>query len=271
MVKLTSTDSVYRFIMEKNKNKKIKIHDVYNRIFFSTFGLEGVRIYNKDNTLRDSDETTETNVNVSDKKLEDTFGKERNPSGYSDLPLYKKPVKHADGSVTEETDDKSGMYGFLNDYISKYTKSNQLTSNQVTITIPRDVNNPIISLNDITTDKNNYNSISKTGMSYTLLEKIVRDIHLQIEYMSSIGFYYNEIPVETTFLINGRYIVLSIDTIDVLSKSDQGTRVELKDAFLKFLQKLLQDDIKNILDKMQFTDLYYYIKRVQDENVFLLL
>jgi len=269
MVKLTSTDSVYRFIMEKNK--KIKIHDVYNRIFFSTFGLDGVRIYNKENTLQDRDETTDIDANVSDKKLEDTFGKERSPSGYSDLPLYKKPVKHADGSITEETDDKSGIYGFLNDYISKYTKSNQPTGDHVTITIPIDVNNPIISLNDITIEKSNYSSLSKTGMTYTILEKIIRDIHLQIEYMSSIGVYYNEIPLETTFLINGRYIILSIETIDLLNKSEQGSPTELKDAFLKFLQKLLQDDVKNVLEKIQYTELYYYIKRVQDENVFLLL
>ena len=134
------------------------------------------------------------------------------------------------------------------------------------------INNPIFTLQEIvSSDKHHHDAISKTGITYGILEKIIRDVHLQIEHLKGLGYFYNEIPLETTFLINNRYIILSIETIDVLNKTTQGAQPEIKDAFLKFLQKLLDDDIKNILDKIQYTNLYYFIKRVQDENIFFIL
>jgi len=279
MVKLTNTDKVYRFVMEKNE--KIKIRDVYNRIFFSSFGLDGVRIYNKSeqkqDTIEDKSEIVSQKIDThdADKNIEDLFGKEQKPSGYSELPLYKTSVEHNDGTVTEDVEETTGVYEFLNDYILKYSKTDEsidVKINEVAITFPRDINNPIITLQEIViSDKHHRSAISKTGITYEILEKIIRDIHLQIEHLKGLGYFYNEIPLETTFLINGRYIILSIETIDVLNKTTQGAQPEIKDAFLKFLQNLLDDDIKNILDKIQYTDLYYFIKRVQDENVFFIL
>ena len=271
MVKLTNSDKVYRFVMEKNE--KIKIRDVYNRIFFSTFGLDDIRIYSKNEELT---EQIDNEKNTLSESVSDNFEKENGPSGYNDLPLYKTIFEKDDGTIAEENEvveENSGIYGFLNDYISKYNKPQEkkdIKQDEVAITIPRDINNPIIALQDFTIpDKES--SISKNGITYEILEKITRDIYLQINYLKDNGYFYNEIPLENMFLINGRYIILSIETVDEFNKSAIEPDTQVKDAFLQFLQKLMDDDIKNILEKIQHTELYYFIKRVQDENVFLLL
>ena len=46
MVQLVNNENSYRIIMDKNTN--VKVRDVYNRIFFSAIGLDGIRIYGKD-------------------------------------------------------------------------------------------------------------------------------------------------------------------------------------------------------------------------------
>ena len=89
------------------KNKKIKIRDVYNRIFFSTFDLDGVRIYNKEEELEQQTDNKRTEITSSSGDIDtskenktdfaDVFGKEQKPSGYSELPLYK----NEDGTVSQ--------------------------------------------------------------------------------------------------------------------------------------------------------------------------
>ncbi len=290
MVKITHTNNVYRITLEKNKN--VNIRDIYNSIFFLNFQIKGVRIYSKDSELTIEEEKTDKFPSLYDNKAIDDnednddgilnfFGKERKPSGYSDLPLFKSNkednniVKDEDKDEHEDEDEeKIGMYDFLNDYISKYTsnnKSKNINENEIILTIPFDVENPIISLTDISIpDKNDYFTLSDKGITYNILENIVQDLYLQIIYLREKGYYFNEIPIESTFLINNRYIVLSIETISIIEKNED---INISNAFVKFLSKLLDidDELKQLLEKIQYTELYYFIKRVRDEHVFLLL
>ena len=282
MVKLINTKTHYRLIMEKNKN--IKVRDVYNSVFFSSFDLDGIRVYSKDNKpmKEEEEEEEDSSRDIIDEDDEDDeddnkyFFKEKQPSGYSELPLYKKSVVEQDGSIVEKSieDDKDqGMYDFLNDYISKYTSKQEevkLEDNEVYLTIPFNVENPVISMNSFSIpDHNEIIMLAKNGLTYNILEKIIQDIYLQIIYLKDKGYYYNEIPLESTFFVNGRYIVFSIETVEKISENDVS---HITQPFIKFLNKLLgNDSLDSVLEKIQYTDIYYFIKRAQNENTLLIV
>jgi len=278
MVKLTNTKNVHRFVM--NKNEKIKVRNVYNRIFFSSFGIDGVRIHDKDHNTEeaDEDENEDEDDNDNTEGIENLFGKEKTPSGYSELPLYKKYTEEVDGSVSEKQEDvkeKSGIYEFLNDYVSSYNKKKveeDEDNNQIVITIPFDIDNTIVPVQELTLDQEKvYDTISTTGLTYRVFEKMIQDIYLQITYLKERGYFYNEIPIDSVFFIKGRYIVLSIETVDFIPKEDEGNLKSISEPFLKFVQDLLQKKIQTILQDIQYTDIYYFLKRAQEESILLLV
>ena len=113
--------------------------------------------------------------------------------------------------------------------------------------------------------------IAKNGITYNVFEKIVYDVYLQIIYLQEKGYYYNEIPLESVLLINNRYIILSIETVSNFSDNDNNNELFIK-AFLMFLEKLFKDDtLESVLEKIQYTNLYYFIKRAQNENILLFI
>ena len=64
-------------------------------------------------------------------------------------------------------------------------------------------------------------------------------------------------------MINNRYIILSIETVSNFSDNDNNNKLFIK-AFLMFLEKLFKDDtLESVLEKIQYTNLYYFIKRAQ--------
>jgi hypothetical protein len=283
MVQLINTKTNYKIILKKNKS--IKVRDVYNSLFFSSFGLEKARVFSKEQNLNESNsEDTDLKSLSSDSTETDDvdnedgyFFKERTPSGYSDLPLFKKDVIQDDGTVIQEkdVDSNDGVYAFLNDYISNYTGQNKEKSigeDEIYILVPFEVENPIITLSNFSIpDKNELLMIAKNGITYNVFEKIVYDIYLQIIYLQEKGYYYNEIPLESVLLINNRYIILSIETVSNFSDNDNNNELFIK-AFLMFLEKLFKDDtLESVLEKIQYTNLYYFIKRAQNENILLFI
>jgi len=284
MVQLINTKTNYKIILKKNKS--IKVRDVYNSLFFSTFGLEKARVYSKEQNLNESNsENTDLNslssdsIETDDVDSEDGYlFKESIPSGYSDLPLFKKDVVQDDGTVIQEkvvNDNDDGIYTFLNDYIFNYIgqKNDEvIDKDDIHILVPFEVENPIITLSNFSIpDKNELLMISKNGITYNVFEKIIYDIYLQIIYLQEKGYYYTEIPLESVLLINNRYIILSIETVSKLS-DDNNNNESLIKAFLVFLEKLFKDDtLETVLEKIQYTTLYYFIKRAQNENILLFI
>ena len=282
MVQLINTKTNYKIILKKNKS--IMVRDVYNSLFFSTFGLKKARVFSKEQKLNEknsenadlnslSDTSIENNDSSDDDDDDGYFFKERNPSGYSELPLFKKDIVQDDGTVIQEKvkDDNDGIYTFLNDYISKYTQSKTnepIDEDEIYILVPFEIENPIITLNNFSIpDKNPLLMVDKNGITYNVLEKIIYDIYLQIIYLQEKGYYYNEIPIESVLLINNRYIILSMETISKFSDNDTSLSTK---AFLVFLEKLFKDDtLESVLEKIQYTTIYYFIKRAQNENILL--
>jgi len=269
MVQLINTKTHYKIILKRNKS--LKVRDVYNSLFFSTFGLKNVRVFSKE---QNSELNSSSESVVENDDIVNFSGNEQMPNGYSELPLFKKDIVQDDGTVIQEADidNNDGVYTFLNDYISKYTgdKINKsINEDDIYLLVPFEVENPIITLNNFSIpDKNELLMISKNGITYNVLEKIIYDIYLQIIYLQEKGYYYNEIPIESVVLIDNRYIILSIETVSTFSDNNES----LIKSFIVFLEKFFIDDkLENVLEKIQYTNVYYFIKRAQNENVLLFI
>lgn len=274
MVQLLTNKNSYRIIMDKNMD--VKIRDVYNSIFFSSLGLDGIRIYGKDPTPDIEDDV----VDLSDTEDEDedeetliqTFGNEQPTSGYSKLPL-----SHESDSESESDSDNDDTYNFLGDYLTKYLNGNDKTkpnANSFEIHLPFDINNPVLILQNVNflNGTNPLLILSQNGMTYINLNKIVQDIYQQIVYLSDLGFFYTSIDLSSVFFIQNRYVIFDssiISTFDDKNTQDIETR---KDAFIDFIIRLTQNDtIEQLLEKIQYTDLFYFIKRVQENSVFVMV
>ena len=283
MVQLVNNENSYRIIMDKNTN--VKVRDVYNRIFFSAIGLDGIRIYGKDPMPDIKDDVIELSESESESESEyeedivRTFGNEQPDSGYSKLPLYNNENNDSEEEKDVEKADKKdeSMYNFLGDYVIKYLNrdnDSKPTENTFEVHIPLDLENPVISLEDITLldDTNSLLVLSQNGITYKILERIVQDIYQQIVYLSDLGYFYTSIELSSVFFIQNRYAVFDST---VISKFDDKNAEDLnkrKDAFINFIIHLTQNDtIENLLEKIQHTDIFYFIKRVQENSVFVMV
>ncbi len=259
----------------------VKIRDVYNRIFFSTLGLDGIRIYGKDPIPDITDDIIELSESESESESEEqfirTFGNERPNSGYSELPLYKNSEQNASDDEPEGDGKDESMYNFLGDYVTKYlSRDDESKPNENTfeVHIPLDVNEPVFSLQNIQllNDTNSLLLISQNGITYKILDKIVQDIYQQIVYLSDLGFFYTSINESSVFLIQNRYVIFdssAISNFDDKNIQDIETR---KNAFIEFIMRLTEsDDIEKLLEKIQYTDIFYFIKRVQTDFVFVMI
>ena len=292
MVKLVTNQNSYRIIMDKNMN--VKIRDVYNRIFFSTLGLDGIRIYGKDPIPDITDDIIELSESESESESETeseseseneeqfirTFGNERPTSGYSELPLYKnsEQINSDDGEEEGDGDEEDeGMYNFLGDYVTKYlNKDDESKPNENTfeVHIPLDIKSPVISLENITilNDTNSLLLISQNGITYKILNRIVQDIYQQIIYLSDLGYFYTSIELTSVFLIQNKYVIFDSTVVSKFDDKNTQDLTERKTAFIDFIIRLTEsDNIENLLEKIQYTDIFYFIKRVQNDSVFVMI
>lgn len=271
MVQLIQHKNSYRIVL--TNKKKVSVQDVYNRVFFSTFGLEGIRIYGFeiDNKMLEIDEEHGKSKNIQDAQFTDVFGKEQPFNGYSELPLQK--------SIDSGQDkDDDGVLGFFREYISNYSNNSKktdtttrLNDNRIEISIPLDINFPVLSLNNAFSDESDsIFHLSVKNITYDALGKIIRDVYLQIIYLAEKGYYYNEIPVDSVFLIQTKNIIFSMETLVEFDENNKDHLQERNNAILKFIQNLLgtsDTTLGDILEKIQYTNLYYFIKRIKDESV----
>lgn len=284
MVQLVNNENSYRIIMDKNTN--VKVRDVYNRIFFSTIGLDGIRIYGKDPMPDIKDDVIELSESESeseedsDERIIRTFGNEQPDSGYSKLPLYNNLNDDSDSeekSVDKADKNDEGMYNFLGDYVLKYLNrddGSKPNENTFEVYIPLDIKNPVISLENITLldDTNSLLVLSLNGITYKILERIVQDLYQQIVYLSDLGYFYTSIELSSVFLIQNRYVVFDSTVISKFDDENTEDLNQRKNAFIEFIIRLTKTDtIENLLEKIQYTDIFFFLKRVQENSIFVMV
>lgn len=263
MVKINTTKNSYRITLESNKD--VNVNDVYNRVFFSAFNIEGLRIFKYDTEEEIFVDGNNNDFDAS--KIIDVFGKEKNPNGYTTLPLKKEEKKEQ---------SENDLYGMLNDYMSGYLpeykdKNNGL--NKIDVVIPLDINNPVITVDNLTLDNDELTSINNI-IDYKNLEKIIHDLYIQINYFYDKGFFFKEILPSSVLLIQEKYMIFDSRSIDKITEGDKQKKQLMNSAILDFVKKLLKykvssssiiDDLINIKD----TNLYYFLKRIEYEGVLL--
>ena len=169
------------------------------------------------------------------------------------------------------------MYNFLGDYVLKYLNrddGSKPNENTFEVHIPLDIKNPVISLENITLldDTNSLLLISQNGLTYNILNRIVQDIYQQIVYLSDLGYFYNSIKLSSVFFLQNRYVIFDSTVISKFDDENAENLNQRASAFINFIIHLTQtDSIENLLEKIQHTNIFYFIKRVQENSVFVMI
>ena len=283
---LKKTDYAYRIILPKNKN--VNIVNVYNSLFFSIFPLKGIRVYKNEQLV-----TTDISNNVvqekvildgSDDKLIDVFGNERYPNSYSVLPLANDELpsdRNINSNTTEE--DNDGLYDSMSSYLTKYlptvfSNDSDESLNDIYITVPIDNDKPVILLEDLLNNMpidEIYNINENTRVTYNLLEHILKDIYIQLQYLIHNGFVFNNLSLNNIILVQDRYVIFDSENIDILKDQNEEQLKNMNKAFLKLISELLKlnydtgSDFMDQLKQIENTEVFYFLKKVEREGVLL--
>lgn len=267
MNEIKTTKKNYRITLESTED--IDVNDVYNRIFFTEFDLKDIRIY-KHNSEELVD-LKDKNTNFDSNKIVDTFGEEKYPNGYSELPLKKEDF------VEKEENENENLYDMLTSYISKYVPKEKVSENNIKIdvVIPLIVDKPIMSLDNIVGVENDDNLININNyVDYKTLEKILHDLYIQIQYFIDKGYFFSEFPLSSIYFVQDKYIFLDMNTIGLLKNDEIENRKKLNNAILDLTKNILKFENNNVslidqLTKIKHTNLYYFLKRIEYEGLML--
>lgn len=282
---LKKTDYAYRIILSKNKN--VNILNVYNSLFFSIFPLKGIRVYKNEQLVTDvPDNIVEEKVVLGDSKdkLIDVFGNERYPNSYSVLPLANDELtNNRSNNLDVNRDDNDGVYDSMSSYLTKYlpnifSNNSDASLNNIYITIPIDNDKPVMLLENLIDNMSvdeTYNINENTRVTYILLEQIVKDIYIQLQYLVHNGFVLNNFSINNIILVQDRYVIFDSENIDIINENKTEQLKNMNKSFLRFVSDLLKvnyDTSNNFMDQLkqiENTEVFYFLKKIEREGVLL--
>ena len=282
---LKKTDYAYRIILSKNKN--VNILNVYNSLFFSIFPLKGIRVYKNEQLVTDvPDNIVEEKVVLGDNKdkLIDVFGNERYPNSYSVLPLANDELtSNKSNNLDVNSDDNDGLYDSMSSYLTKYlpnifSNNSDASLNNIYITIPIDNDKPVMLLENLIDNMSVdeiYNINENTRVTYILLEQIVKDIYIQLQYLLHNGFVLNNFSINNIILVQDRYVIFDSENIDIINENKTEQLKNMNKSFLRFVSDLLKvnyDTSNNFMDQLkqiENTEIFYFLKKIEREGVLL--
>ena len=282
---LKKTDYAYRIILSKNKN--VNILNVYNSLFFSIFPLKGIRVYKNEQLVTDvPNNIAEEKVVLGDSKdkLIDVFGNERYPNSYSVLPLANDELtNNRSNNLYVNRDDNDGLYDSMSSYLTKYlpnifSNNSDASLNNIYITIPIDNDKPVMLLENLIDNMSVdeiYNINENTRVTYILLEQIVKDIYIQLQYLVHNGFVLNNFSINNIILVQDRYVIFDSENIDIINENKTEQLKNMNKSFLRFVSDLLKvnyDTSNNFMDQLkqiENTEVFYFLKKIEREGVLL--
>lgn len=283
MVLLKKTKNNYQIVFEEKSVVDLSL--VYNSAFFSIFPLDGVRVYKNNNNVNeqinesevDSDEN-ESEENAEDKVI-NIFGKERTPNSYSELPLETNNEQSEDIEDNENTQEEGNLYDTLSGYLTKYLSNSYSKENNfegvMKITFPQQDQENVFLLKDILHNNDHeplFSIHENTNVTYSELEKIMRYFYIQIKYLFNVGYFYKDIPLESIFVVQDKFVIFDDKNIDIIEKNDNYLKI-MNIAFLKLIANLLDipftenEDFISKLKNIENTQLYYFLKRIEREGI----
>ena len=283
------------YIVYLQTNPNIDMTKVYNQSFFSIFPLKGLRVF-KDNVYQDNvqDETPETpsreivesisEDNDESDKIIETFGPETAPNSYTELSLQTNTDENnieldEKNNISDDGDDDEPFYSNLSGYLTKYLpnvfsreKDNNDDVKGMKIIIPYDVNYPVYLFNEYVQNiqENDFLTISNTSLKYDDLHILLRDLFIQIEYFKNVGYMFDKFEVNKIVKVFDRFVYL--DSENVVLYNEENNK-DLYKTFLNLVRELLQlnsgDEVCTQIKNIQYTQLYYFIKRIEREGTML--
>lgn len=284
MVLLKKTETNYQIIFEEKS--VIDLSLVYNSAFFSIFPLQGARVYKNNHNIEEKNEIS-TDGNNDESDIEETpedkviniFGKERTPNSYSELPLKKTSEVSDDEDNKENNEEDENLYNTLSGYLTKYLSNTYSKENNfegvMKITFPQQDHENVFLLKDILHNNNHeplFSIHENTNVTYSELEKIVRYFYIQIKYLFNVGYFYKDIPLESIFIVQDKFVIFDDKNIDIIEKNDNYLKM-MNIAFLKLVANLLDipftenEDFITKLKNIENTQLYYFLKRIEREGI----
>ena len=280
MTKFIQKESNYIAYLTRNTNIDTSL--IYNQTFFSIFPLSNLRIF-KDLSYKPAEDKMEkqiiANSNASEEdKVINILGNEQIPNSYSELPLPVTKQNEDDIDTNSENDDMfyNNLSGYLTKYLPNVFPKNNEHPNGLKIVIQNDTQDPIYTWNEyvLGLNKNNLYAISNVPITYDILYVILRDMYIQIDYLKNAGYFFTKLDKNNLLRVQNRFIYLDGKNIDIYeNKNDINNQINK--CFVDFVRDLLMlDDDTEIVEQMkkiQHTQIYYFIKRVEREGTLLWL
>lgn len=289
MTTVTQKNDTYIIHLQKNTN--IDMSKVYNQSFFSIFPLKGLRVFKdtmySESKIKDENEMkpkpreiVENNPENSDVQddIINILGKETAPNSYTELPL-QTTESSGDISNTHDTSDNDDgtFYSNLSGYLTKYIPSaflrNDDPSNMgMKLTIPLDIKYPVYTFKDyiMHVRNNDFLNVENSSLEYDNIYVILRDLFIQIEYLKNIGYMFDKLEINKLTKVQERFLYLDSENIVIYNKKDEHKK-ELNMTFLNLVRDLLhlnsEGEVCEQLKNIQYTQLYYFIKRIEREGV----
>ncbi len=253
----------------------IDVSVIYSRIFFDIFFLKSYRVYitnNNQQTIIDN-----STPNVTTPEFSDILGEEQPNNGYDILPVTQN-------DKSTSTQKEIGAIDTFKQYVSKFVGNSEIENTTkpfegIMISFPNSLTRPIISLNDLYIHSNSVKKsifeFSKSDVTYELIENILRDLYIQIDYLKQIGMTYQNITTKSIFRIQERFILLDSSLLEPLNTEiilEQTQR--LNKAIVSLFSEIIGytqtdgDEFEAKFNEIQDTRVYYVLKRIKYENVF---
>ena len=143
------------------------------------------------------------------------------------------------------------------------------------ITFPQQDQENVFLLKDILHNNDHeplFSIHENTNVTYSELEKITRYFYIQIKYLFNVGYFYKDIPLESIFVIQDKFVIFDDKNIDIIEKNDNYLKL-MNIAFLKLIANLLDipftenEDFISKLKNIENTQLYYFLKRIEREGI----
>lgn len=261
---------------------------VFSREYFDRLGLADFHISIKrpdmaTKTVREEQLANETDVVVQDleneeRELSEHFlGRERFPNGYTQLPLKIKPSPQIGGSILNTIYDYTKKY---TDYFTTTSASSKVgpqTTEQMesmTIAFPQNNIKTYKAWKDEhLTNESSLFSFAGTTITYELLERVITDLYLQIEYLHDYGFTISTVSTDFVYVIQDRFVLLDGTAIERLDTKNVRDK-QASTAILQFICDIFgkkQGDVLIDFSEIRNTRVYYILKRLQDDFVFVMV
>jgi hypothetical protein len=247
---------------------------VFSREYFDRIGLSDFHISVKRVKPADVPEIAGKivqDLEEGDRELSEQFlGNERLPNGYTDLPL-----KQSGGTIVDTVYDYTQKYlGFFTNNSSSYTKMTQdverADSVMITFQSHRIQTYSAWKEEHLSNEPSLF-SFTGTNITYELLERILRNLYEQVEYLHNYGFTLSDVSTDFVYVLQDKFVLADGAAIQPFDNNQVQDKISSA-SVLRFVCELLnktQNDVLNDFAEISNTDVYYVLKRLQDESVFM--